>query len=150
MNQTAYVEAHGTGTQVGDPLEVEGIVSAFNTRSRQRPLYIGSIKAGLGHLEGGAGLAGLVKAVLMIESGAIPPTVNLEKVNPNIPTDANIQFARGQIPWPCDGVRRVSVNSFGFGGTNAHVVLDDADKFKSRLDGKGAKRIRNGKQPHHL
>ncbi|KAI0570570.1 Polyketide synthase module [Pyrenophora tritici-repentis] len=131
MDQTAYVEAHGTGTQVGDPLEIEGIVSAFETRARQRPLYIGSIKAGLGHLEGGAGLAGLVKAVLMLEQQAIPPAVNLEKVNPNIPTDANIQFAKHQIPWPCTGVRRVSINSFGFGGTNAHVVLDDADNYRN-------------------
>lgn len=130
VNETTYVEAHGTGTPVGDPLECKAIMSAFRTQRRKQTLYIGSIKANIGHLEGGAGLAGLVKAIMMLEKQIIPPIAGLQGLNPLIPRDGhNVCFTREAIPWPKSHVRRASVNSFGFGGTNAHVVLESPDTF---------------------
>jgi acyl transferase domain-containing protein len=135
---TMYVEAHGTGTPVGDPIEAESIASAFKSGSRTIPLYIGSIKAGIGHLEAASGVAGVIKAVLALEAGTIPPVANFEKVNPNIKMDEwKMQFPMKPIPWPVSGIRRASVNSFGFGGANAHIVLDDAHSYlaERRIDG---------------
>ncbi|KAI2086823.1 hypothetical protein LOZ36_003157 [Ophidiomyces ophidiicola] len=129
-NITMFVEAHGTGTAAGDPIEAQGIADGFGSTRRNMPLHIGALKANIGHLEGGAGIAGVIKSIMILESGIIPPNVNLEKVNPKIPTDEwNIHFPTECIPWPRSGLRRVSVNSFGFGGTNAHCVLDDAFHF---------------------
>ncbi|KAK2765219.1 Type I Iterative PKS [Arachnomyces sp. PD_36] len=127
---TMFVEAHGTGTEAGDPIEASAISSAFASEHRKRPLYVGALKASIGHLEGGAGIAGIIKSILMLESGIIPPNVNFEKVNPNIPKEEwNIDFPTECMPWPESGTRRISVNSFGFGGTNAHCILDDAYSF---------------------
>nr|UWV21338.1 polyketide synthase 5 [Chaetomium globosum] len=120
-----YVEAHGTGTKVGDPIEVSAIASVLSqARASRRKLPIGSVKGNIGHLEGAAGLAGLIKSVLMLENGVIPPQVNFKKVNPEILLDEwNLR-----IPLQAErrALRRISVNSFGYGGTNAHVVLDAA------------------------
>ncbi|KAK7920460.1 polyketide synthase PksD [Apiospora marii] len=105
LNHTTYVEAHGTGTPTGDPIEVKAIGGVFGKkRTPGNPLYVGSIKANVGHLEGSSGPASVVKAVMMIERGI--PTVKTR--------------------WPGLGQRRVSVNSFGFGGANTHVIVDDA------------------------
>ncbi|PGH17805.1 hypothetical protein AJ79_00946 [Helicocarpus griseus UAMH5409] len=132
---TLFVEAHGTGTPVGDPIEARAISSAFDSEQRDEPLYVGALKANIGHLEGGAGIAGVVKSIMILEAGIIPPNVNFEKVNPNIPKDKwNIKFPAECISWPKPGQRRISVNSFGFGGTNAHCILDDAYHF---LEGRG-------------
>ncbi|KAF2736977.1 hypothetical protein EJ04DRAFT_595149 [Polyplosphaeria fusca] len=127
-SQTRYVEAHGTGTSVGDPLEATAIGKSFGTaKSPAERVYVSSLKANFGHLEGAAGIAGLIKTVLMLERGVIPPLARLEKVNPNIDEEfLNIQFPRNAIPWPERGLRRASVNSFGFGGTNAHAIIEDA------------------------
>ncbi|PYI01215.1 ketoacyl-synt-domain-containing protein [Aspergillus sclerotiicarbonarius CBS 121057] len=114
-SRTGYVEAHGTGTPVGDPLEVQAIAAALGG-SRDSPLYIGSVKSVIGHLEGGAGMAGLIAATMAVESKTIPPR-------------GDLKFAREATPWPREDVRRASINSFGFGGTNAHVVLEDAEGF---------------------
>lgn len=90
-------------------------------------IYSGSIKSNIGHLEGGAGLAGVVKAVLTLEKGIIPPNALFESMNPEIDSEFfNVRVPTDCIPWPHNGVRRVSVNSFGFGGSNSHVILDDA------------------------
>lgn len=130
FEQTMLVEAHGTGTKQGDAIEARGIAQAFAPRSKDRPLYIGSVKASIGHLEGAAGVAGVIKAVLALENGIIPPQANFEKPNPKIRFDAwNLHIARQATPWPCEGLRRVSINSFGVGGTNAHAILDDAYHF---------------------
>lgn len=124
---TMFVEAHGTGTAAGDPIEARGIADGFTSSEREAPLYIGALKANIGHLEGGAGIAGIIKSIMVLESGIIPPNVNFEKVNPKIPTtEWKIDFPTECIPWPTSGLRRASVNCFGFGGTNAHCVLDDA------------------------
>ncbi|CAG8974309.1 hypothetical protein HYALB_00011979 [Hymenoscyphus albidus] len=127
-NRTRYVEAHGTGTPVGDPIEASPIGAVFGKyRSTSDPLYCGSIKANIGHLEGASGIAGLMKSILILEKGLIPPNAGFERVNPNIKADSlNLKFPMEITPWPAKGLRRVSVNSFGFGGTNAHIILDDA------------------------
>ena len=115
---------------MGDPIEASAIASAFKTRARERPLYIGSIKSNIGHLEPAAGVAGVIKAVLMLETGVIPSAANFEKAHPNIALDDwNIRIATDRTGWPSRGIRRISVNSFGFGGSNGHVVLDDAYHF---------------------
>ncbi|KAI1276492.1 fatty acid synthase S-acetyltransferase [Xylaria sp. FL0933] len=130
---TRYFEAHGTGTPIGDPIEMEAIGRVFRQfRSVNEPLYVGSVKSNLGHLEGCSGLAGMVKAVLVLERGLIPQNALFEKINPKI----DIEFLRTAVPavntrWPGTGLRRVSVNSFGFGGTNSHVVMDDGFHYLS-------------------
>lgn len=134
-SQTGYVEAHGTGTQVGDPLEVQAIVSALGDQTRETPLYVGSVKSVIGHLEGGAGLAGLISAALAVESKTIPPVAGLKTLNPRIVQRDDLKFAQEATPWPRDDVRRASINSFGFGGTNAHVVLDDVEGFLNEFLG---------------
>ncbi|OJJ97005.1 hypothetical protein ASPACDRAFT_63311 [Aspergillus aculeatus ATCC 16872] len=129
MRATRYFEAHGTGTPVGDPIETRAIGSAFQGyRSSDDPLYVGSVKSNIGHLEGASGIAGLIKAVLILEKGIIPPnSSNLQTLNPQIDEQyLNLKILTHAISWPSPGLRRASVNSFGFGGANSHVILDDA------------------------
>ena len=91
------------------------------------PLYVGSVKTNVGHLEGCAGLAGLLKTILCLENGVIVPSINFEKLNPRLRMDEwGLKVADKLIPWPADGLRRASINSFGYGGSNAHCILDDA------------------------
>ncbi|CAG8144392.1 unnamed protein product [Penicillium salamii] len=124
---TSYIEAHGTGTAVGDPTEVRALVSAFKGRPTDHQLYIGAVKSTLGHTEGAAGILGVIKTILILESGVIPPNVNLEELNPAInASEWNVVFPTSAKPWPTTGPRFASVNSFGFGGSNAHIVLGDA------------------------
>ena len=124
---TRYFEAHGTGTPIGDPIEASAITEVFSQlRSEEEPLYVGAVKSNIGHLEGAAGIAGLIKAVLCLESGIIPQNVWFEKANPRIPAKWNLKFPITATPWPSKGLRRASINSFGYGGSNAHVVMDDA------------------------
>ncbi|KAL9110460.1 MAG: hypothetical protein Q9227_005004 [Pyrenula ochraceoflavens] len=129
--ETRYVEAHGTGTPVGDPIEAGAIGSVFRKfRSAEDPLYLGSVKSNIGHLEGASGVAGVIKAVLALEAGVIPPNSNFEKLNPKIDAEFwNIKIASKPVSWPTNGLRRASVQSFGFGGANSHIVLDDAYNF---------------------
>lgn len=137
-DSTRYFEAHGTGTPVGDPIEATAIGRVFGpTRSPQDPLYVGSIKANIGHLEAASGLAALVKCVLMLERGIIPPVAMFNRLNPDIDsTLLNIDIPTRCINWPGEiantnshSLRRVSVQSFGYGGTNAHAILDDAASY---------------------
>nr|QIX11475.1 polyketide synthase [Cladonia metacorallifera]UUR48181.1 polyketide synthase 28 [Cladonia metacorallifera] len=126
LADTAYCEAHGTGTPVGDPLEARALGTTIGRARQERsPLLLGSVKTNIGHLEGGAGLAGVIKAVLALEKGIIPPSVNFDEPTSRIPfKDWNLEVVTRPTPWP-EGFRRVSVNSFGFEGTNAHVVIGD-------------------------
>ncbi|KAK3368459.1 putative polyketide synthase [Podospora didyma] len=128
LKQTRYFEAHGTGTPVGDPIEMKAIGRVFReNRSAQEPLYVGSVKANIGHLEGASGLAGVLKSILILEKGIIPPQANFETINPTMDAGFyNLAVPTENTPWPTHGVRRISVNSFGFGGSNTHVILDDA------------------------
>ncbi|KXG50430.1 Acyl transferase/acyl hydrolase/lysophospholipase [Penicillium griseofulvum] len=131
FDETRYVEAHGTGTPVGDPIEMRAIGRVFRkSRTADEPLYVGSVKANIGHLEGASALASLVKSILILEKGIIPPNALFEKINPAIDVDFfKIKVPVQSIPWPSQGLRRISVNSFGFGGSNTHVVLDDARHY---------------------
>lgn len=134
LEQTKFVEAHGTGTSIGDPIEAGALARAFKCR-RETPLYVGTIKSTIGHLEGGSGVASLIKSILILESGIIPPNFDIQEINAKIPAvEWNITFPKEITPWPSEGLRRISVNSFGIGGTNAHCVLDDAHHYlQSRL-----------------
>jgi acyl transferase domain-containing protein/NADPH:quinone reductase-like Zn-dependent oxidoreductase/short-subunit dehydrogenase/SAM-dependent methyltransferase len=119
----AFVEAHGTGTPTGDPIEADALGRALGW-ARRRPLGIGSIKSNVGHLEPAAGLAGALKAVLALEHGELPASINFVKPNPNIPfEDLNLHVAATEMSLPTNGRVLAGVNSFGFGGTIAHVVL---------------------------
>ncbi|KAF3919106.1 hypothetical protein ABW21_db0206002 [Orbilia brochopaga] len=140
MEPTRFCEAHGTGTLLGDPIESNAIGTAFrSTRAEDDPLYIGASKANVGHLEAASGIVGIIKSILILERGVIPPIADLVELNSNI-DDAyyKLKFPTKATPWPGDGLRRASINSFGFGGTNAHVVLDDARGFlrENGLEGK--------------
>ncbi|KAB8227946.1 uncharacterized protein BDW43DRAFT_316356 [Aspergillus alliaceus] len=131
MQDTRYVEAHGTGTAVGDPIESAAIGAAFRRyRSADDPLYIGAVKSNIGHLEGASGIAGLIKTILVLENGTIPPIANFKTLNPKIDAEyLNLEFPKEVVPWPTTGLRRASINSFGFGGANSHAVLDDAYNY---------------------
>ncbi|TLD08012.1 hypothetical protein PspLS_12072 [Pyricularia sp. CBS 133598] len=129
---TQYFEAHGTGTSLGDPIEVSAIASTLGAcrGPLDLPLYIGSIKGNVAHTEGCSGLAGVLKAVMCLENGILVPTVGVEKVNPKLKLEERrLALVPETMPWPTSGQRRASVNSFGFGGANAHVILDDAYHF---------------------
>ncbi|KAK8047896.1 hypothetical protein PG996_015960 [Apiospora saccharicola] len=123
---TGYAECHGTGTQAGDPIEIQGLQSVFaSTRSSMTPLMAGSLKGNIGHSEAAAGLSGLIKAVLAIEHGVIPGTATFLAAHPGIDFDeSKVRVLRRATRWPRDTRRRVSVNSFGFGGSNAHAVVE--------------------------
>ncbi|KAI0887631.1 putative polyketide synthase [Annulohypoxylon maeteangense] len=125
-----YFEAHGTGTPAGDPLEAGAIGSTLGQHrglGDENRLYVGSVKTNIGHLEGASGLAGIIKTVVALEKGLIPPNLYFEKGNEAIDFEGwHIRVPTELTPWPTHGIRRASINSFGFGGTNAHVILDDA------------------------
>lgn len=128
LNETAYLECHGTGTQAGDPTEVNGAGSVFAaTRPVDKPLLIGSIKSNVGHSEPAAGNSGLIKAILSIEKGVIPGTPTFITPSPKIDFARNrVKASRTAIAWPDEGfhLRRASINSFGYGGSNAHAIID--------------------------
>ncbi|KAI5205363.1 polyketide synthase [Aureobasidium subglaciale] len=127
--ECGFSECHGTGTQVGDPIEVAGIHEALGAgRDPRNPLFIGSVKSNVGHLEGASGIVAVIKAALMLEKGMLLPNANFEKPNPNIPLDHyNMKVPASTRPWP-RGKKYVSVSNYGFGGANAHVVLGAAPK----------------------
>jgi len=127
-----YIEAHGTGTAVGDPVESRAIGSALGKkRSKTNPLPIGSIKSNLGHLEAASAIAGLAKAVYCIQHRAIPATIGIKKLNPNIQLDDwNIEVVTKQRKLKDAGKLIIGVNSFGFGGANAHVIIESHEQKK--------------------
>lgn len=130
-----YFEAHGTGTAVGDPTEAGAIGTALGqTRAAGDPLYIGSIKTNIGHLEPAAGMAGVLKAMLTLEHGEIPPSLHAETLNPIIPfDDLNLSVARDLTPLKRRaGAGLVGVNSFGFGGLNGHVIVEGPPRRAAR------------------
>ncbi|KAJ4285161.1 hypothetical protein NW764_000450 [Fusarium oxysporum] len=133
FSQTGYVECHGTGTKAGDWRELKAISESLCTvRDIDNPIVVGSIKPNIGHLEGAAGVAGLIKGVLTLEHAKIPPNINFEKPNPDIDfKEWKVKVPTELLDWPVCGLRRVSVNCFGFGGTNAHVIMDEAPRYLS-------------------
>jgi hybrid polyketide synthase / nonribosomal peptide synthetase ACE1 len=134
--QPQFFEAHGTGTKAGDPIEAEAIYRSigkhFENASGSEKLYVGSIKSVIGHTEGTAGVAGLLKVSLALQHGFIPPNLLFNELNPAIkPFYKPLHVPTNAIPWPEVGIRRASVNSFGFGGTNAHAIVESYEPTAS-------------------
>ncbi|KAJ4415838.1 Type I Iterative PKS [Gnomoniopsis sp. IMI 355080] len=152
LDHTSYIEGHMTGTPAGDPIEASAIAATFQrggpNAAAKPPLYVGAVKTNIGHLEAASGVAQVIKTVMVLEKGLIPPNVNFEKINPRIPIDRwglKLPLKPTVFEEGPEGVRRASINSFGFGGTNAHLVLDDA---RSYLDSLGLDGLHATKSPH--
>ncbi len=133
-SQIQYVEAHGTGTPVGDPIEAHALGNVLGRGRGSDRCLVGSVKTNIGHLEAAAGIASLIKTALAIERRTIPASLNFENPNPEIPLDElKLRVNTQTEPWPDNGhPARAGINSFGFGGTNAHVVLQEAPKADSQ------------------
>ena len=132
-----YVETHGTGTSLGDPIEVEALTRAFRKHTDHRQFcQIGSVKPNIGHLETASGLAGLVKVLLMMRHRMIPPSLNLSELNPIIGShDSPFKYATKLTPWKARGrgnPLRAGVSSYGFGGANAHCLLESSPAYPIR------------------
>jgi acyl transferase domain-containing protein len=124
-----YVEAHGTGTALGDPIEVQALAAVFGPgREAATPLLIGSVKTNIGHLEAAAGVSGLIKVVLSLQHREIPQHLHFRRPSPHIPWDRlPVRVTNEREPWHSLRDKRIAgVSSFGFSGTNAHVVLEEA------------------------
>ncbi|KAK1580580.1 fatty acid synthase S-acetyltransferase [Colletotrichum navitas] len=136
-SQTGFVEAHGTGTKVGDPAELEAISKALGTTTGKQHLLVGSVKTNIGHLEAAAGIAGLIKAVLMLEKAQIPPTIGIKHLNPRIKWDEwKMTVPEELIPWPSiQGPRRIGLSSFGASGTITHAIVEDGEEYSRPQDG---------------
>lgn len=126
FSKTAYFECHGTGTAVGDPIETGAVANIFGDHG----IHITSVKPNLGHTEGASGLVSLIKAVMSLENRTIPPNIKFNVPNPRIPfKERKLTVPIEPTPFPTDRHERVSVNSFGLGGSNAHVIVDSAASF---------------------
>ncbi|MCL2719395.1 MAG: SDR family NAD(P)-dependent oxidoreductase, partial [Lachnospiraceae bacterium] len=126
-SQISYIEAHGTGTPLGDPVEVNAINEVYG-RNRSKPLYLGSVKSNLGHLEAAAGMASIIKSILMMQNDTIPANLHFNKPNPEFDWDSSpivIPTASGE--WK-EKQKYAGVSAFGFSGTNAHIILGEAPK----------------------
>jgi len=134
--QVGYVEAHGTGTSLGDPIEIEALGKVLATPAGDRsPCRVGSVKTNIGHLEAAAGIAGLIKAMLCLRHGRTPPHLHFEQLNPHIRLDGRTLAIGGdRAAWPEGRDPIAGVSSFGFGGTNAHVVLERAPAIETTAD----------------
>ncbi|MFC7548704.1 type I polyketide synthase [Plantactinospora sp. GCM10030261] len=132
-SSVGFVEAHGTGTPLGDPIEVAGLTRAFRVDADGVGFCaLGSVKTNVGHLDAAAGVAGFVKAVLAVREGVVPPTVHFREANPKLALESSPFFVNGGlVSWPLAGVRRAGVSALGVGGTNAHVVLEQAPVVSS-------------------
>lgn len=127
-HQIGYVEAHGTGTPLGDPIEMASLHAVLDDGQTNSRVLVGSVKTNIGHLESAAGIAGLIKSVLAMQNEAIPPHLHLKEVNPYLSLeDSRLEIGTYLRPWKRrDQPRFAGVSSFGFGGTNAHIILSDA------------------------
>ncbi|RMI28100.1 type I polyketide synthase [Nocardia stercoris] len=125
--EIGYVELHGTGTRVGDPVEAAALAEVFGPgRTAGRPVPVGSVKTNIGHLEGAAGILGLIKAVLSVERNVLAPSRNFHELNPDLAAAADVlRVGVEAAPWPAGGPRVAGVSSFGIGGTNCHVVVGE-------------------------
>jgi acyl transferase domain-containing protein len=125
--EVGYVEAHGTGTPLGDPIELRALSAVLGEgRAPDRPFVVGSVKTNIGHLESAAGIAGLIKVVLMLQHGEIPPHLHFERPNPNLDWAAlPLRVPTSVIPWSRGSRRVASISSFGGSGTNSHLVLEE-------------------------
>ncbi len=138
-----YVEAHGTGTPLGDPIELQALAEAYDrvvpseastSNAQPAPLYVGSVKTNFGHLEGAAGIAGLIKAVLALQHRAIPPHLHFHRPNPRLDwARLALRIPTALTDWqPGDSPRLAAVSAFGFSGTNAHLILEESPQLVSQ------------------
>ncbi|MFE6165049.1 type I polyketide synthase, partial [Streptomyces sp. NPDC056486] len=127
-DEVAYVELHGTGTRLGDPVEAAALGEVFGScRTQDNPVRVGSAKTNVGHLEGAAGITGLLKTALSLTHAQLPPSLNFEHPNPSIPLpELGLRVQTTLTEWPGEGPRTAGVSSFGMGGTNCHMVLSAA------------------------
>lgn len=120
-----YIEAHGTGTNIGDPIEVQALLKAYG-KTGNDPCYIGSVKSNIGHLDTAAGIAGLIKAVLVIKNSEIPASINFHELNSRCSLDnTRFKIPEKNISWENEYPNRAAISSFGIGGTNAHVIIEE-------------------------
>jgi acyl transferase domain-containing protein/acyl carrier protein len=143
-HEVAYLEAHGTGTNLGDPIEVQAAAAALGQgRVLDRPLLIGSVKTNIGHLEAAAGVAGLIKVILAMRNGAIPKHLHFSNPNPYIPwSQLPVKVTAEATPWP-SGRKIAGVSSFGFSGTNAHVIVEEGPMESVSAYGSSSHRFGN-------
>ena len=137
----AYVEAHGTGTALGDPIEIDALTKAFRHHSPKKGFCaVGSVKTNIGHLDAAAGIAGLIKTVLSLKHRMLPPSLNFETPNPRIDFANSPFYVNTKLSeWHANGTpRRAAVSSFGIGGTNAHVILEEATPIDVAADSRSA------------
>ncbi|TVY84107.1 Reducing polyketide synthase DEP5 [Lachnellula suecica] len=132
LDETDYIEAHGTGTPVGDPI-------------------VGSVKTNLGHSEAVSGISSIIKVVLALEKGFIPPTIGIRNLNPALKLkERNVEVLTKLIPWPNESFRRASINSFGYGGANSHIILESAERHVPKLCRDTAKITSDGRKTYLL
>jgi acyl transferase domain-containing protein/SAM-dependent methyltransferase/acyl carrier protein len=146
--QIGYIEAHGTGTALGDPIEMGALGKVFGERdSEGDPLIVGSAKTNFGHLESAAGIAGLIKVILSLQHEEIPPHLHFERPNPHIDWEAlPVEIPTNSRAWPVGDRRRFAgVSSFGFSGTNGHIVLEEAPAVAENEEKPSA-----SERPYHL
>jgi acyl transferase domain-containing protein/NADPH:quinone reductase-like Zn-dependent oxidoreductase len=146
-HEVGYIEAHGTGTSLGDPIEVQAAAAVLRQgRPVDRPFYLGSVKTNVGHLEAGAGITGLIKAVLMVQHGEIPPHLNYATPNPLVDWDeVPALISTVHVPWPVGYESRIAgVSAFGFSGTNAHMLVEEPPQEQSVID------TQNDDRPLHI
>lgn len=139
-----FIETHGTGTLVGDPIEVEALTAVYGANSPLGDCYLGAVKTNIGHLEGAAGIAGLIKMVLCLHKGGIPPNINFKQINPHLQlADTRFVLPLKGKPWLVEnGLRYGAVSSFGIGGANGHVILQEAPQAPTK--------VTTSERPQHL
>ncbi|MFT5386758.1 MAG: 3-oxoacyl-(acyl-carrier-protein) synthase, partial [Saprospiraceae bacterium] len=139
----SYIEAHGTGTAIGDPIEIAGLTTAFKAFTHKKQFcHIGSVKANIGHLDAGASIAGIIKTILSMKHKILPPLMHFKKPNPQINfTDSPFIINQSPVAWKKGTqARRAGISSFGLGGTNAHIILEEAPQIEKK----------NHKKPYEL
>ncbi|MCZ6597763.1 MAG: SDR family NAD(P)-dependent oxidoreductase [Planctomycetota bacterium] len=148
----SYVEAHGTGTSLGDPIEIAALTAAFRAQTKKKAFCaIGSVKTNIGHLDAAAGVAGLIKATLALQHRELPPSLNCAEPDPEIDFPSTPFYVNAELTeWSSDAVRRAGVSSFGIGGTNVHVVVEEAPQQRPSASRHGQLLVLSARTPAAL